>query len=129
MASKIEIRQHQTGTLLGYFYTHLEPDDVRQRLTARGLRAFAEGVGLYIPEINDPQETPFYDRPDVLVGEITALDPAAYQTILARSSGGGLVGGPLHRPSVREESFCDVARHQMGVGDDGPNPATTDSVG
>ncbi len=85
MASKIEIRQRETGTLLGYFYTHLEPDEVRQRLTARGLRAFAEDVGLYIPEINDPQETPFDDRPDILVGAITALDPAAYQTILARA--------------------------------------------
>jgi hypothetical protein len=84
MASKIEIRQRDNGTLLGYFYTHLEPDDVRQLLTARGLRALAEDVGLYIPEINDPQETPFYDRPDILVGEITALDPSAYQTILAR---------------------------------------------
>jgi hypothetical protein len=84
MASKIEIRQGDDGTLLGYFYTHLEPDDVRQLLTARGLRAFAEDVGLYIPEINDPQETPFYDRPDITVGAITALDPAAYQTILAR---------------------------------------------
>jgi hypothetical protein len=30
MASKIEIRQRETGTLLGCFYTHLEPDDVRQ---------------------------------------------------------------------------------------------------
>jgi hypothetical protein len=85
MASKIEIRQGEDGTLLGYFYTHLEPDEVRQRLTAWSLRAFAEGVGLYLPEINDPQETPFYDRPDVLVGEITALDPFAYQTILARA--------------------------------------------
>jgi hypothetical protein len=85
MASKIEIRQCDDGPLLGYFYTHLEPDDVRQLLTARGLQAFAEGVGLYIPEINDLQETPFYDRPDTLVGAITALDPAAYQTILARA--------------------------------------------
>jgi hypothetical protein len=85
MASKIEIRQGNAGTLLGYFYTHLEPDDVRQLLTARGLRAFAEGIGLYIPEINDPRATPFYDRPDILVGAITALDPAAYQTILARA--------------------------------------------
>jgi hypothetical protein len=85
MASKSEIRRCDDGTLLGYFYTHLEPDDVRQRLTAWGLRAFAEDVGLYIPEINDPQETPFYDRPGILVGEITALDPAAYQTILARA--------------------------------------------
>jgi hypothetical protein len=85
MASKIEIRQRDAGTLLGYFYTHIEPDDVRQLLTARGLRAFAEGIGLYIPEINDPRATPFYDRPDILVGAITALDPAAYQTILARA--------------------------------------------
>ncbi len=84
MASKIEIRQRQTGTLLGYFYTQLEPDHIRQHLTAHGLRAFAEDVGLYIPELNDPQETPFYQRPDVLVGAITALDLSAYQTILAR---------------------------------------------
>jgi hypothetical protein len=84
MASKIGIRQRDTGTLLGYFYTHLEPNDVRQQLTAQGLRVFAEDVGLYIPEINDPHETPFYDRPDIIVGAITALDLAAYQTILAR---------------------------------------------
>jgi hypothetical protein len=77
-------RRGDAGTLLGYFYTHLEPDDVRQLLTARGLRAFADGVGLYIPEINDPQAMPFYDRPEITVGAITALDPAAYQTILAR---------------------------------------------
>ncbi len=84
MPSQIEIRQRQTGTLLGYFYTRLEPDDIRQQLTAQGLQVFAEDVGLYIPEINDPRETPFYQRPDILVGEITALDLAAYQTILAR---------------------------------------------
>jgi hypothetical protein len=84
MASKIDIRQRDDGTLLGCFYTHLEPDDVRQRLTAQGMRAFTEDVGIYIPEINDPQETPFYDRPDIMVGEITAIDPAAYQTILER---------------------------------------------
>jgi hypothetical protein len=81
MASKIDIRQQDTGTLLGYFYTHLEPHDIRQRLTAHGMRAF-EDVGIYIPEINDPHETPFYDRPDVIVGEITAIDNSAYQTIL-----------------------------------------------
>jgi hypothetical protein len=85
MASKIEIRQGDAETLLGYFYTHLEPEDVRQRLTARGLRAFAEDVGLYIPDFNDPPVTAFYDRPDILVGAITALDPAAYQTLLARA--------------------------------------------
>jgi hypothetical protein len=84
MASKIEIRQRETGTLLGYFYTPLEPDDVRQQLTAQGLRAFAEGIGIYIPELNDPHETPFYDRPDIIVGAITAMEPAAYQTILER---------------------------------------------
>jgi len=84
MASKIEIRQRDDGTLLGYFYTPLEPDDVRQRLTAQGMRAFAENFGIYIPEINDPHETPFYDRPDIMVGAITAIDPAAYQTIMER---------------------------------------------
>src|SRR5687768_5801939 len=61
MASKIEIKQRETGTLLGYFYTPLEPDDIRQQLTAQGMRAFAEDVGIYLPEINDPHETPFYD--------------------------------------------------------------------
>jgi hypothetical protein len=85
MASKVDIRQRDTGTLLGYFYTPLEPDDVRQQLTAQGLHAFAEAAGIYIPEINDPQETPFYDRPEIIVGEITAIDSSAYQTILARA--------------------------------------------
>ena len=84
MASKIEIRQRPTGTLLGYFYTPLEPDDVRQHLTAQGMRAFAEDFGIYIPEINEPYETPFYHRPDSIVGEITAIEPSTYQTILAR---------------------------------------------
>ena len=84
MASQIEIRQRDAGTLLGYFYAALEPDDVRQHLTAQGMRAFAEDVGIYIPEINDPQETPFYHRPDILVGEITAMESFAYQTILDR---------------------------------------------
>jgi hypothetical protein len=82
MASKIEIRQRDTGTLLGHFYAHLEPDDIRQRLTAHGMSAFAEDLGIYIPEINDPHATPFYHRPDVIVGEITAIDNSAYQTIL-----------------------------------------------
>ena len=85
MASKIEIRPRQTGALLGYFYTHLEPDDVRQLLTAQGLQAFAADVGLYIPELNDPHEAPFYDRPNTIVGAITAMDPFAYQTILTRA--------------------------------------------
>jgi hypothetical protein len=85
MASKVDIRQRDTGTLLGYVYTPLEPDDVRQQLTAQGLHAFAEAVGIYIPEINAPQETPFYDRPEIIVGEITAIDSSAYQTILARA--------------------------------------------
>jgi hypothetical protein len=85
MASKIDIRQRDTGMLLGCFYTHLEPDDVRQRLTTQGMRALTEDGGIYIPEINDPHETPFYDRPDSIVGEITAIDPSAYQTILARA--------------------------------------------
>jgi hypothetical protein len=85
MASKIDIRQRDTGTLLGYFYTPLEPDDVRQQLTVQGMQTFAEDAGIYIPELNDPQETPFYDRPDIMVGEITAIEPSAYQTILARA--------------------------------------------
>jgi hypothetical protein len=85
MASKIDIRQREAGTLLGHFYTHLEPDDVRQLFAAHGMGAFAEGVGIYIPEINDPRETPFYHQPDVIVGEVTAIDPAAYQTILERA--------------------------------------------
>jgi hypothetical protein len=85
MASKIDIRQRHTRTLLGSFYTALEPDDVRQHLTAQGMHAFAEDFGIYIPEINDPHETPFYDRPDVIVGEITAIEPSTYQTILARA--------------------------------------------
>jgi len=84
MASKLEIRQRETGTLLGYLYTHLEPDDVRQRLTAHGMRAFTEDVGIDIPEINDPHETPFYDRPDMIVGEITAIEQSTDQTILER---------------------------------------------
>jgi hypothetical protein len=84
MAGKIEIKQRETGTLLGYFYTPLEPDEVRQQLTTHGMRAFTEGIGIYIPELNDPHETPFYDRPDIIVGEITTIEPAAYQTILER---------------------------------------------
>ena len=84
MASQIEIRQCDDGTLLGYFYAALEPDAIRQLLTAEGLRALAEDVGIYIPEINDPRETPFYHWPDILVGVITALEGSAYQTILDR---------------------------------------------
>jgi hypothetical protein len=85
MARKIDIRQRHSGALLGYFYTPLEPDDVRQHLTVHGLRAFTEDFGIYIPEINNPQETPFYHRPDSIVGETTAIDPSTYQTILARA--------------------------------------------
>jgi hypothetical protein len=84
MASKIEIRQRETGTLLGYFYAHLDPDDMRQHLTTHGMGTFAEELGIYIPEINDPHETLFYHRPDVIVGAITAIDDATYQTILER---------------------------------------------
>ena len=82
MASQIDMRQRETGALLGHFYAALEPDEVRQHLTAHGMRAFAEDLGIYIPEINDPHATPFYHRPDVIVGEITAIDNSAYQTIL-----------------------------------------------
>jgi len=49
------------------------------------LHAFAEDFGIYIPEINDPHETPFYDRPEIVVGEITAIEPSTYQTILERA--------------------------------------------
>jgi hypothetical protein len=85
MASKIEIRQRETGTLLGDFYTHLAPDAVRQQLTARGMHAFAEDLGVFIPEINDPHATLFYNRPDVIVGGISVIDDATYQTILQRA--------------------------------------------
>jgi hypothetical protein len=85
MASKIEIRQHDPGgTLLGYFYMHLEPEEVRQNLTARGTRALADEAGIYIPEINDAHMLPFHSRPDVVVGNIIRIDNAAYQTILER---------------------------------------------
>jgi hypothetical protein len=84
MASKIDIRQREDGTLLGCVYTPLAPDNVRQHLVAQGMGAFAEDFGIFIPEINDPHERPFYDRPDIVVGEITAIEPSAYQTILDR---------------------------------------------
>ena len=85
MASKMTIRHRDRGTLLGSFYTLLEPDDVRQHLTAQGMHAFAEDCGISIPEINDPHETPFDDRPEITVGEITAIEPSTYQTILERA--------------------------------------------
>ena len=85
MASTIEIRPRETGTLLGHFYAQLDPDDVRQHLTAHGMEAFAEDLGFFIPEINDPHETAFYHRPDVIVGAISAIDEATYQTILERA--------------------------------------------
>jgi hypothetical protein len=84
MASQIDIRQRETGALLGHVYAALEPDEVRQHLTAHGMRAFAEDLGIYIPEMNDPHETPFHDRPDVMVGDISSFEDAASQTILAR---------------------------------------------
>ena len=68
MARQIDIRPRETGAFLGQFYAALEPDEVRQHLTAQGMRAFAEDLGIYIPEMNDPHETPFHDRPDVMVG-------------------------------------------------------------
>jgi hypothetical protein len=34
--------------------------------------------------MNDPHETPFHARPDVMVGDIIPFEDAAYQTILAR---------------------------------------------
>jgi hypothetical protein len=88
MARQIDIRPRETGAFLGQFYAALEPDEVRQHLTAQGMRAFAEDVGIYSPEMNDPHETPFHDRPDVMVGDIIPLEDAASQTILAREEGG-----------------------------------------
>jgi hypothetical protein len=85
MASKINIRQRDSDTLLGSFDTLLEPDDVRQHLTAQGMHAFVEDFGIDILEINDPHETPFYDRAEIVVGEITAIEPSTYQTILERA--------------------------------------------
>jgi hypothetical protein len=85
MASKVEIRQHDPeGTLLGYFYMHLEPEEVRPKLTAHGLGALADEAGIFIPEINDAHMLPFHSRPDVIVGDIIRIDNAAYQTILER---------------------------------------------
>jgi hypothetical protein len=52
------------------------------------MRAFAEDIGISIPERNDPHETPFHDRPDVIVGDIIPFEAAASQTILARDEGG-----------------------------------------
>jgi hypothetical protein len=40
--------------------------------------ADAEGAGIYIPESNDPHETPFYHRPDVMVRDIIPIEDAAY---------------------------------------------------
>ena len=48
------------------------------------MRAFAEDLGIYIPEMNDPHETPFHDRPDVMMGDIIPCEAGASQTILAR---------------------------------------------
>jgi hypothetical protein len=84
MARQIDMRPRETGALLGHFYAALEPDEVRQHLTAHGMRAFAEDLGISIPEMNDPHETPFHARPDVMVGDIIPFEDAAYQTILAR---------------------------------------------
>ena len=88
MASQIDIRQRETGALLGQFDAALEPDEGRPHLTAHGMRAFAEDLGIYIPEMNDPHETPFHARPDVMVGDIIPFEAAASQTIPARDEGG-----------------------------------------
>ena len=80
-------------------YAALEPDEVRHHRTARGMRAFAEDLGIYLPERNDPHETPFHDRPDVMMGDIIPFEAAASQTTLACEEGGhtrhplGAVGG------------------------------------
>jgi hypothetical protein len=88
MARQIDMRPCETGAFLGHLYAALEPDAVRQSRTARGMQAFAEDVGSYLPEMNDPHETPFHERPDVLMGDIILFEAAACQTILARDEGG-----------------------------------------
>jgi hypothetical protein len=87
-ARQIDMRPRETGAFLGHLYAALEPDEVQQSRTARGLRAFAEDVGSYLPERNDPHETPFHERPDVMMGDIIPFAAAASQTILARDEGG-----------------------------------------
>jgi hypothetical protein len=82
------MRPCETGAFLGHLYAALEPDAVRQSRTARGMRAFAEDVGIDIPERNAPHETPFHDRPDVMMGDIIPFEAGASQTILARDEGG-----------------------------------------
>ena len=52
------------------------------------MRAFAEDLGIYLPEMNAPHETPFHDRPDVMMGDIIPFEAAASQTTLAREEGG-----------------------------------------
>jgi hypothetical protein len=69
-------------------YAALEPDEVRHHRTARGMRAFAEDLGIYLPERNDPHETPCHDRPDVMMGDIIPFEAAASQTTLAREAEG-----------------------------------------
>ena len=88
MASQIDMRPRETGAFLGHLYAALEPDEVRQSQTARGMRAFAEDIGISIPERNDPHETPFHERSDVIVGDIIPFEAAASQTILACDEGG-----------------------------------------
>jgi hypothetical protein len=88
MASQIAMRPRETGALLGHVYAALEPDEVRQHLTAHGMRAFVEDFGISIPEMHDPHGTPFHARPDVMVGDIIPCEDAADQTILAREEGG-----------------------------------------
>jgi hypothetical protein len=56
------MRPREPGAFLGHLYAALEPDEVRQSRTARGMRAFAEDVGIDIPERNAPHETPCHDR-------------------------------------------------------------------
>jgi hypothetical protein len=34
--------------------------------------------------VQDLHATPFYDRPDIIAGEITAIDQSTYQTTLER---------------------------------------------
>jgi hypothetical protein len=127
MARQIDMRPYETGAFLSHLYAALEPDAVRQSRTARGMQAFAEDVGSYLPERNDPHETPCYERPDVMMGDIIPFEAAACQTILARNEGGhtrhplGAAGGM----AVHERS------HDVGTawGRRGPLPRAIQAGG
>ncbi len=83
------------------------------------MRAFAEDFGISIPEMNDPHETPFHARPDVLVGgDIIPVEDAAYQTILAREEGGHTRHplGVLQGEGPSTSAAMTWARRRVGEG-------------